>query len=415
MTTVSIDDVLASHAQHPNAVLSWSPTDFGDLKTKNKKAKFDVTWVNLKFKTAAGKKVPCRLKLVNQILSSGAKAPQTKAEDDISTFTVQFRTMLREDIEGGDYVARPRETEKEQEIENKRIIENVDEYLANNIKLIQVLDILNNSFVNVANEIIEADKKKTLKFTVRKDRKKKEITIFPLKQSNRYDDEKREDIPLDSPIFRIKLPVYKKDGRIGTWNSYKDQFRPTVYDARKMTKKNGYKPVAAYVKKGTKKIELNRKNVTSFITYKSLISGTVNFESATISKAGISLGNKFYEMYIVRHKSNTAKETVTVNEIASMRAGIASDDEGSDVDEEDVKKESDGDHTDNDNEGDQAAPDGDDTSDGEDLEDDAPDPDPDPDQDDEVEVIEKPKHRRKGASLKKGKKEAKDEDSVGEE
>ena len=398
---ITLDQVLASHVKHPNAVLSWHPSNFRDLKKINKKAKFDVTWVTIQFITESGKKVACKLKIKSQILASGAKAPQTTEKDDISTFTVQFKSLKREDIEGGDYVPRIRETESDQEKENKRVCGNIDTYVDNNVKLIQVLDILNASFAKVANEIIAQEK--DLKFTVRKDRKKKEITIFPLKQVTRYDDEKRVDIPLEAPIFRVKIPVYKKDGRIGVWNSYKDQFRDVVFDARKMTKKNGFKPVPAYVKKGKKKVPLNRSNVQGYITYKSLVSGTIHFDSATISKAGISFGNKFYDMFIVRHKSAGAVETVTADDISEMRGGLASDDEGSDVElaEEDTKDEDPedpDDATDDDNDEDVPGG-GDDTSDGEALDDEGD----DEDDGNSKETKEKPRRKRGGAPLKKTK------------
>jgi hypothetical protein len=248
--------------------------------------------------------------------------------------------LTREDIAGGDYVPRQRDTKEAQEIEDKRISDNIDEYTKNNAEFIIALNIINLSFEKVARQIIEAGLKKELKFTVMKDRKKKEATIFHIKQSSRYDTENRVDIPLDQPIFRIKLPVEKKTGKIGSWNSYKDRFVPCVFDARKMNKKNGYKPVAAYVKKGKKKVALNRTNVTGFVTFKSLFSGTINFDSATVSKQGLSMGNKFYDMYIIRHKSVAVQETVSTNDISNMRSGMASDDEGSDVDLDEEENES---------------------------------------------------------------------------
>lgn len=399
---ITPEDVIASNEKNPGSVLTWSPDKFRDLKKINKAAKFDVTWVTIQFVTASGKKVPCRLKINNALLGSGAKAPQTKDEGDISNYNIQFKKFLRSEVEGGDYVPRVRDTPEAQAIENKRVSKNIDEYMTNNETLIQALDILQVSFVKVAKEIIEADKAKKLKFTVRKDRKVKDVPICMIKQSVRYDEEKREEVPLDAAIFRIKLPVYKKDGRIGQWNTFKDEFRDIVFDARKMNKKNGFKPFPAYVKKGKKKMPLDRKNVQGFITYKSLISGSINFDSATISKAGISLGNKFYDMYIIRHRSANTKETVTVDEITNMRAGLASDDEGSDDEIDDVNDEDEdngGDHTDNDDDK-QAAPDdgGDATSDGEELG-----GDDDDDDDDEAEsvVTDKPKRTRKGAPLKK--------------
>lgn len=336
--SITLDDVLASAEANAGNVLRWDPDKVRDLKTLNQrsgvKAKFDVTWVNLSFITAAGKLVfPCRLKIENQIIGSGAKAPQSKDDgsDDVAYFSIQFRSLTRADIECGDYVPRVMETEAAQAAENARIAKNIDMYLANNAKMIQALDILNNSFRTVSTEIVEAEKRKELKFTVQKDRKKNDVPVFPIKQSMRYDENERQDVPLQNPIFRIKLAVCAKDGRIGRWSSYNNRFEHTVFDARKMTKKNGYANVPAYVKVGKTKNDLNSKNVAGYITYKSLISGSINFESATISKTGISFGCKFWEIYIVRHKSSSGVETVSRDIISNMRGALGSDDEGSDV------------------------------------------------------------------------------------
>jgi hypothetical protein len=412
--SITAEDVIASNEKNPGSVLTWSPEKFRDLKKLDKQAIFDVTWVNILFLTVSGKKVPCRLKINNVILGSGAKPPQTKDEGDISNFNIQFKKFLREEIEGGDYVPRVRKTPEAQVIEDARVSKNIDDYMANNDILIKALDIIQTSFIKVAKEIIEADKEKKLKFTVRKDRKIKEIPICMIKQSSRYDEEKREEVALESAIFRVKLPVYKKDGRIGQWNKFKDEFREIVFDARKMTDKNGFKPVPAYVKKGKKKMPLDRKNVEGFITYKSLISGSINFDSATISKAGISLGNKFYDMYIIRHRSTNTKETVTINEIADMRSGLASDDEGSDEEIADVKDEDEKEeHTDTDTEDKQAAPDddGDATSDGEELDgDEGDEAEAEAEAEDEAETkaTDKPKRSRKSAPLKKTSKKEED-------
>ncbi len=346
------------------------------------------------------------MKLNNIPIGSGAKAPQTKTDGDINNYNIQFKKFSREELECGDYVPRIRETKEAQLIENERVSKNIDTYISSNEKLIKALDILQTSFTKVAKEIIEADQNKKLKFTVCKDRKLKDVAICSIKQSSRFDEKKREDVPLDAAIFRIKLPVYKEDGRIGQWDRHKDEFRDIVFDARRMTKKNGFKAVPAYVKKDKKKIPLSRTNVQGFITYKSVISGSINFDSATISKSGISLGNKFYEMYIIRHRTTNNTKAPPVEEIINLRSGLASDDEGSDEEingedgeTENKDRDSDDEHEDDDK---QAVPKpsedpGNDTSEGEDLEGDKG----DEDDKEVIQVVEKPKRIRKGATLKK--------------
>lgn len=334
MKPITFDDILASNEVRPNAVFSWHPKEYNDLKKNNKKAKFDVTWVKLKFVFANGKKVPCRLKFTNQIIASGAKGAQTEVNEDdeggSGAITIQFRPLKREYIEGDPYEPRQMETEEKQQKENERIQRNINEYKTNNEKMIKVLDIIDASYNKVAREIIQAGADKKLEYTVRKDRKKEHPTIFSIKQASRYDDEKKEDILLEEPIYRIKLPVYKKDGRIGSWNNFKDRFRPVIFDARKMTKKNGNQPVPAYVKKGKKRQELNTKNVSSFVTVRSLTSGIINFDCVTVSKFGLSLGNSFNELFIIPNRSTKQEATVSHEEVHNMRSGMASDEEGTD-------------------------------------------------------------------------------------
>ena len=40
---------------------------------------------------------------------------------------------------------------------------------------------------------------------------------------------------LENPIYRLKIPVCKKDGRLGIWSSYNNEFKPTVFDNGKGT------------------------------------------------------------------------------------------------------------------------------------------------------------------------------------
>lgn len=365
-STITPKDVIEAYEKHGN-VLTWKEKGVRDLRKMNPKSKFDVSWVPIEFVPAKGSPVPCNLHCSNQIISSSAKAPQSKDEDDdISNFAIQFKAMTREDIAGGDYVPRVMDSPELQEAENARVNRNIDEYVANNVEMIRALDILNESFIKLAEDIIAAGDRKELSFSCRKDRKK-DPHIYSIKQSTRYDSDKKEDVPLEAPIFRIKLPVHKPDGRIGYFSKFKNAVMPIVFDARKMTKKNGFKPVPATVKIGNKSHELDRKNVSEFITYKSLITCVIKFDTATFSKAGVSFGNRFHEMFIVRHKSAMTRETITPAAISSLRGGLGSDDEGSDVEIDESKdkakaKNAGGDSTDDDA---QHAPEDNDTSDGE--------------------------------------------------
>jgi len=297
-----------------------------DLKTLNPKSKYDTTYIPLLFRHGNGKEMPVKIRFSEQIVASSAKAPQGSDEEGIPKhMNLSFMKLKREDIEGGDYVPKDKPTAELQEIENKRVSDNIDRYIETNRMFLDVLDIIDESYKAVCAEIISQES--TFPFRIRKGRDQKDITVHTIKQTTRLNQETNKDETLDSPIFRLKIPVCKKDGRIGIWSNYKDEFKPTVFDARKMTKKNNYQPVPAMVKIDGKLRDLDVNNASSFITYKSLIGGQITFECIVASKFGLSMNNSFYELFVYRHKAKAIQSTMTREEIMRMRGGGSEDDE----------------------------------------------------------------------------------------
>ena len=269
--------------------------------------------------------------------------------------------------------------------------------MSNNEKFLKVLDIIDSSYKTVCADIKE--KESTFSFRVRKDRNQKDITVFSIKQVTRLDRDTNKDEKLENPIFRLKLPVCKKDGRIGIWSNYHNEFRPTVFDARKMNKKNNYQPVPAKVKVDGKLRDLDVTNVSSFVVYKSLIGGNISFECIVASKFGLSMNNSFYDLYVYRHKTKSSQPTLSKDDIIQMRGGASEDEEDEDDDAElvDENDEDDGaelvDENDEDDDADNV-----DAVDAEPVDtDEEPDYNDDEDDDDEDETPAKP------ASLKSGK------------
>ena len=326
---ITLDDVIASHEKY-GCVLAFNAKKARDLKTLNPKSRFDTTYIPIEFNHINGSKMPVKIKFSEQLTASGAKIPQGSDEEGTPKYlNLSFSHMKKEDIEGGDYVAKTCDTKEKQDIENKRVSDNITKYMANNAKFLQVLDIIESSYNTVCQQIIAEES--TFQFQLRKDKKQKDITIHSFKQTTFANRETNKDEELENPIYRLKIPVYKKDGRIGIWSNYNNEFKPTVFDARKMTKKNNYQAVPAQVIVNGKLCDLDVNNAASFITYKSLAGGHIVFECIVVSKFGLSINSSFYDLFLIRHKAKTASSTISRDEIIQMRGGAASEDDDSDA------------------------------------------------------------------------------------
>lgn len=346
-SSISLDDVIASASKY-GCILEADYKKVRDLRTLNPSSKFDTTYIPLLFKHVNGKTMKVKIKFSEQMIASGAKVPQGSDDEGIAkNLNISFMRMSKTDIEGGDYVPKKKDNEKEQEVENKRISDNIKRYMENNEKFLKVLDIIDTSYKAVCDEL--STKEKSLNFRLKKDRKQKDIVVYSMKQSTRLNKDTNEDEKLENPIFRLKVPVCKRDGRIGIWSNYHNEFKNTVFDARKMTKKNNYQPVPAKVKVNGKLRDLDVNNASSFIVYKSLIGGTITFECIVASKFGLSLSNSFYDLYVFRHKTKVVQQTITKEEILAMRGGEEEEDEEeSDVELDNAEKEKEKDEEDED-------------------------------------------------------------------
>lgn len=331
-SSITLDDVLASAGKYNGCVLVADLKKVRDLKKINPKSKFDTAYIPLLFKHVNGKNMKVKIKFNEQLIASNAKAPQGASDDEApKQLNVAFMCMKRGDIEGGDYVPKGKETKDEQEKENKRVSDNIQRYMANNEKFINVLNIIDASYKSVCKELMGDEN--SLPFKIRKDRKAKDIPIWSMKQATRLDKETDVEEKLENPIYRLKISVCKhKDhnGKIGIWSNYHNEFKPTVFDARKMTKKNNFQPVPAKVKVDGKMRDLDVNTASSFIVYKSLIGGTITFECIVASKFGLSLSNSFYDMYVFRHKTKEEQQTIGRDEILAMRGGCEEEESDSD-------------------------------------------------------------------------------------
>jgi len=336
--SISLDDVLASEAKF-GCVLSYNAKDVRDLKTLNPKSKYDTTYLPIKFKHVNGSEVPLKIKISEIMIGSSAKAPQGADEDGIPKhLNIAFMNLKRSDIEGGDYVPNKKSSPELQEVENKRVADNITRYSDNLKKFVKVLEIVDSSYKKLCEDI--KTNEASFSFRVRKDRNQKEINVFSIKQVTRLNRESNKDEKLENPIFRLKVPVCKNDGRVGLWSKYHNSFKPIVFDARRMNKKNNYQPVPAKVKVDGKLRDLDVTNASSFISYKSLIGGNITFECIVASKFGLSMNSSFYDLYVYRHKAKSSQNTISKEEIIQMRGGVdENEDEESDVELADEKEE----------------------------------------------------------------------------
>lgn len=327
MQTITLDDVIASAEKYgEDNVLIADIKNVRDLKTINPKSVYDTTYIPLLFKNIAGKLIKVKIKFSEQIIASSAKLPNGSEEGSIpKNLNLSFMKMDIDDIKGGDYVPKKKDTDEEQKKEDMRVQANIERYHANSLKFLHVLDIIDKSYTYVCNDLKK--NMKSYKFKIQKDRKMTDIPIFHIKQDIRYNKDTEEDEKLQNPIYRLKIPVCKRDGRLGIWSNYNNEFKSTVFDTRKMTKKNRYQQVPAKVKIGGKLRELDVHNASEFITYKSLIGGHIVFECIVVSKFGLSLNNSFYDLYVHRHKTKSAQSSMSIEEIVQMRGGASENEE----------------------------------------------------------------------------------------
>lgn len=334
---LSLEEVIDSHAKY-GCVLTYNEKKVRDLKTLNPKSVYDTTYIPLQFKHVNGKLMPVRIKFNEQIISSSAKAPKTSGDEGIPKhLNLSFMRLTRDEIAGGDYAPKQKATPELQAIEDARVDANITRYMENSEKFLKVLEIIDNSYKSVCTELIANEQ--TLPFRIRKDRKQKDITVFSRKQETRLNEDTNQDEKLENPIYRLQIPVFKKDGRIGRWSAYMNKFQYTVFDARKMTKKNNYMAVPAKVKLGDKLVDLDVSNAPAFISRKSLVGGSATFDSIVASKFGFSMDNCFYELYVHRYKTKASYASTTAEDIIRMRGG---EDTASDNDDVEVSEEKDG-------------------------------------------------------------------------
>lgn len=313
-------------------------TEMRDLKTNNKSAKFAVAWTPVKIKDLDGNLRDPFFKFTKQILGGKAKLPP--GSDSPKYMSIPIRYMEKEEIEGGDYVAK----NPDDPTEVKKINDKIQTYYDVNLLAVKALDLLESALRKASEKMLEKEKNRELKANFNKSsRTTDQLNFLSFKQTSykSVEDNIETHNEMEHPIYRLRLPIYdyNNDGRIGIgFRSKKSPetriFKPIVFDVRKMTKKNGYKEVPASVvitevNGNQKRAFINYETAPTFITMKSICNISFRINNITSSKAGISFDVSISKMYIHRHKaviSTNRTDTVGIAELKDS-LGTADDEE----------------------------------------------------------------------------------------
>jgi len=333
--TITPNDIFESAKKNGrDGIFEWTPEEFKPKVPK--KGGFDCNWVPISFKLANGTSVKYfKLKFMKVVTASGAKLSRF-TDGDPKNMTIAFRKMTEEDLDFGDFEPKKMDNADDQIIENERVKMIVSEYLTSTNDFNDALAIVDASYHKICGEIKKA---KSLGYSIRKDKKiknNKDVTENSICQSFREDRENLKTDPdappikLEFPLSRIKLLLDKKTGKVGVsiWNNGAKcfEFKPNVYNAKKMTKRNNYAAVLATVKTDGKIEALDKNNASTFITFKSIIGGEMDFKDICISKNGFSLDNRFLDLYVTRNKNVVSTETFSMEDRQNM-AGIENDED----------------------------------------------------------------------------------------
>ena len=328
---ITLDEIIARYDEVGN-VFEVDTERAVDLRTKNSKSIFDVTYMPLQFKLTSGKTIPFNIKLTNQPTASGAKAPKGSVSEGKWPKAVQinFSKLTEEDLSGDFYSPTEKATDTETITEELRASNFIKTCLLNNDKWLKVLEIIDISFQKACAKLIEDSAK--FPFKLNKNPKVKEIPIGSIKQSSMINEETKEQEEFQNPIYRVKIPVNVNNGEIGIFNNTTKQFKPVVFDQTKSNKQNNFQPVAAKVIIGKNKDNsfkyenLNVNNVGQCITRLSLTGGYLKFDSIVSSKTGgLSLSNNYNELYVKKYKRQSSKPAFTASDILEMNAGLEND------------------------------------------------------------------------------------------
>ena len=320
MNSLTPKNIIASKERKDKEYPDENLMRIESAKTKHYQSKNGkVSYWGMQFRDENGNWVPCKLKINNQIISSKAKLPVHNPESS-KFVSISINKIKRENIEGGDNVREDYDensTEEEKKKIDDRYNKSIDEIKSNNEMLYKALNIIAEEFELLFNKEKLNDDYAPYPYILKSDVRK------PYQDTANTD---RGEIKLDSKIFRIRLDVVKENinypetakyvNRIGFFNLKTRVFSHTVFTKIGVP---AHFTKTKMVKKKPKKrpIYLNTENVGDYITYKSKVSGEIDFSKANSCKEH-NMMFKFLRVYVKRHKSNIKQELHNDKELEEL-------------------------------------------------------------------------------------------------
>jgi hypothetical protein len=374
-------DILHSAKLFKGDIFEWDYKNASDNITNHKakgvSGKYDATWVPLYFKKADDKgnvnKVQINaLEIQNVLNSSKPTKPSTEGNDNnkIKNLLMVFKRVTPEEVRTGDYLPKIKNTPEEQELANKKAEETVHMLCNNTNELADILDAIDEGFSKLCEKIKEEfiQNPNQFKFNMAKDKnwvisdKSGNIKMFnpsirSIKQINRKDENNpNKSIPLDTPIYRLKLPVYENKMVLSWRNKTGGQeTKEYIYDARKSTFDRNNTPILVPAKIKTASgisQSLTVDNVDKFVTNRSAVSLRLKLPKLVISKQGFSLVNEITQLVVKRHKTKSVVQDSCIdsNSLLAIKGEDSDDDdvieELTELKVDETKKLSDGNITD---------------------------------------------------------------------
>ena len=291
---------------------------------KNKNPDFPTFYIPFTCVTKTDTRAPLVLQFKRQLIGASSRVAHGQKVEAANDVRVLYKLLEPEDYENSEYNTESYPVAKKAEL------------IEYNRTLIKAFTIIHEEYViMVEKQIVKRPKN----YTLNKNKTVNSFAQYERKASNaeKEADEKLSDadrkvnadgkIKLPKPLFRIKLSVMQlPDRRIG-YKTNDTPFIPLVYDVRKLTKENNFKPVPAKVLSGGRLTDLTIYNVGSFITYMSQSGGKIKFPDVCVSSSGISLSNTFHELHIAPHKK-VKTETFNADELLEMQdSGLTNNDD----------------------------------------------------------------------------------------
>jgi len=364
--TLTPKDIIDSSKHFNGDIFDIVIEDMVDNSAK-KKAIYDTTWIPIVFKkiiidSKGGisiKKMQIKKLCFEMVLTaSRAMTPPQDEGAKPKNMLLMFKKMTLDEIRSGDYVPKQRNTEEETAREIKQIEEYTEELFNKTSEFVDALDAIAEGHDKLCERIKETYISNPNIYTfnmgkepswIKRDKKGAIIGYEPIirsiKQSNRKDSKNKNNlIPIDVPLFRLKLPVNVNNGKLQlTWknnNSNVEEVKPYVYDARKTiidVRNNVTTLVTAKYKTNGRLHDIDIDNAAEFITYKSIVSGHIEFPKLVISKQGFTIVNSIKQLVVKRHRSKTSSDiNLTQSSLIKMKGNGSDSEDNADETTEDV-------------------------------------------------------------------------------